>query len=69
MSEIEVVLNGETRAVPAGISVHALLEHLELQPRLIVVEHNGEILRRDGYSAVSVKAGDALELVHFVGGG
>jgi sulfur carrier protein len=69
MDEIEVMLNGETRAVPAGISVHELLEHLELQPRLIVVEHNGEILRRDGYAGVCVHAGDALELVHFVGGG
>jgi sulfur carrier protein len=69
MAEIDVTLNGETRTVPAGISVHGLLEHLELQPRLIVVEHNGEILRRDGYTGVSVQAGDAIELVHFVGGG
>jgi sulfur carrier protein len=69
MTEIDVTLNGETRTVPAGISVHGLLEHLELQPRLIVVEHNGEILRRDGYTDVSVQAGDAIELVHFVGGG
>jgi thiamine biosynthesis protein ThiS len=69
VTEIDVTLNGETRAIPAGISVHELLEHLELQPRLIVVEHNGEILRREGYSDVSVQAGDALELVHFVGGG
>jgi sulfur carrier protein len=69
MSEIAVRLNGEDRTVPAGLSVHALLEHLELHPRLVVVERNGEILRRDAYAGAEVRAGDTLELVHFVGGG
>ena len=66
---IEVSINGEPRAVPPDISVHELLELLELDPRLIVVEHNGEILRRDAYPAAALAAGDVLELVHFVGGG
>lgn len=66
---ITVRLNGEAREVPAGLSVEALLLHLELHPRLVVVEHNGEILRREGYEAVPVREGDTLELVHFVGGG
>lgn len=66
---IEVRLNGEDRVVPSGVSVQGLLEHLELQPELVVVEHNGDILRRDRYDEVAVEAGDVLELVHFVGGG
>lgn len=66
---IEVQLNGEGRPVPSGVTVRGLLEHLELQPELVVVERNGEILRRDRYAEVLVEAGDVLELVHFVGGG
>lgn len=66
---IGVRLNGEEREVPSGVSVEGLLEHLELQPELVVVERNGDILRRDRYSEVAVEAGDVLELVHFVGGG
>jgi thiamine biosynthesis protein ThiS len=66
---IEVQLNGEERAVPAGVSVRELLEHLELRPEMIVVERNGDILRRERYSDVAIEAGDVLELVHFVGGG
>jgi sulfur carrier protein len=66
---IEVRVNGDVRAVPAGLDVPALLEHLELNPRMVVVEHNGEILRRDALAGVPVRAGDTLELVHFVGGG
>lgn len=69
MSTIEVRVNGEERSVPGGLSVHALLEHLGLQPRLVVVERNGDILRRESYPDAPVEAGDALELVHFVGGG
>ena len=66
---IEVQLNGEGREVPAGLSVRALLEHLALQPAMVVVERNGDILRRDSYAEVAVEEGDVLELVHFVGGG
>jgi thiazole synthase len=66
---IEIQLNGEGRAIPAGLSVKDLLEHLSLQPSLVVVERNGDILRRDSYPEVPVESGDVLELVHFVGGG
>lgn len=68
-STVRVRLNGEPREVPGGVSVEELLEHLELHPRLVVVEHNGEILRRDGYADAAVREGDTFELVHFVGGG
>ena len=68
-TEIRVRLNGEERSVPAGLSVAALLGHLGLNPRLVVVEHNGDILRRDGLDDAAVGDGDQLEVVHFVGGG
>ena len=67
--EIEVKLNGQTRRVAAGRTIVELLTDLGLNPLLIVVEHNREILERDTYALTEVKAGDTLELVHFVGGG
>lgn len=66
---ITVRVNGDERAVPAGLSVAGLLEHLGLNPRMVVVEHNGDILRREALGDASVREGDRLELVHFVGGG
>lgn len=66
---IAVTINGDAREIPAGRSVRALLDTLGLHPRLVVVEHNREILDRERYDATEVRAGDALELVHFVGGG
>ena len=66
---IRVHLNGEDREVPAGITVRGLLESLALEPRLVVVERNREILSRQRYDEVQLREGDTLELVHFVGGG
>ena len=66
---IRVHLNGEDRDVPAGLTVRGLLESLALEPRLVVVERNREILSRTRYDEVQVREGDTLELVHFVGGG
>ena len=66
---IRVELNGKERDVRAGLTVRGLLETLELEPGLVVVERNREILARDRYDEVAVREGDRLELVHFVGGG
>ncbi len=67
---IALTVNGEPRAIPEGSTLADLLGTLQLDPRLIVVEHNREILRdRDAYSTLELVPGDILELVHFVGGG
>lgn len=68
-SDIRVVVNGEERRVPPGVTVRGLLERLDLEPSLVVVERNREILERDRYDEVEIEEGDRLELVHFVGGG
>jgi sulfur carrier protein len=68
-SGIMVQVNGRKREVPRGITVEALLESLELNPSLVVVEHNREILDRGRYGEIPVQEDDVLELVHFVGGG
>ncbi|HEX7337800.1 MAG TPA: sulfur carrier protein ThiS [Gemmatimonadales bacterium] len=69
MSELEIVLNGETRRVPAPATVADLLRHLGLDPRTVVVELNRQIVRRPRLEETPLSNGDAVELVHFVGGG
>ena len=66
---ITVRINGDCRQVPAGLHLETLLEWLGYRPRLVVVEFNGEILRRDGWSEQRVVESDALEVVTIVGGG
>lgn len=67
--EIEIVANGEPRTIPPGTTVAEFLSAHELDPDLVVVERNGEILRRAEYGSIALGPGDALEIVHFVGGG
>jgi sulfur carrier protein len=69
LTQINVAINGEARQIPPGKTVTDLLTDLGLHPRLIVVEHNRVILDREQYAHTEVRDGDALELVHFVGGG
>ena len=67
---VRVVVNGEPRALPAGQTLADLLRAHDLDPRLVVVERNREILRdRAAFATLALEDGDALELVHFVGGG
>jgi thiamine biosynthesis protein ThiS len=68
-SGISVRVNGEARDVPAGMTVREMLRSFDLEPSMIVVEHNGDIVRRERYDEIAVREGDAFELVHFVGGG
>lgn len=66
---MRIRLNGKDREVSRGLTVRSLLEELELHPGMVVVELNRQILEREGYGDVPVSEGDAIELVHFVGGG
>ena len=69
MDEMEIVLNGDPRRVPAPTTLEGLLAHLELDPRTVVVEHNRRIARRPQLGDAVLAPGDTVELVHFVGGG
>jgi thiamine biosynthesis protein ThiS len=66
---IDVVINGEPRTIAPGVTLLELLAELALDPRAVVVEHNRQIVRRPALGDVRVAPGDAIELVHFVGGG
>ena len=66
---IRVKLNGKDREIQPGLSIHRLVESLDLNPQLIVVELNREILARERLEEIEVSEGDQVELVHFVGGG
>ncbi|HET8633694.1 MAG TPA: sulfur carrier protein ThiS [Gemmatimonadales bacterium] len=67
--ELTVTLNGEPRALAAPLSLEGLLQQLGLDPRAVVVEHNRRIVRRAQLAETAVAQGDAIEVVHFVGGG
>ena len=66
---IRVVVNGEPREVPQGLTVDRLLARLEIDPGRVAVELNRSIVRKPDWPAASVEDGAQLEIVWFVGGG
>ncbi len=66
---MNVEVNGKSREFVAGGSVLDLLREFEIDPRMVVVERNREIVRRDALDLVEVEDGDRFEIVQFVGGG
>src|ERR1700733_2345572 len=68
-ANLNVTLNGEARALNAGLTVKTMLETLGLDPAKIAVERNLEIVPRSAYSQIAVTEGDRFEIVHFIGGG
>ena len=66
---IQVVLNGEPRSIPAGLTVDRLLIFLEMEPSRVAVELDREIVRKPAWAEAEVRDGAEIEVVWFVGGG
>jgi thiamine biosynthesis protein ThiS len=64
-----IQLNGEPRTLADGLTIAALVEQLGLPLGKVAVERNLEIVPRSTLADVFLADGDALEIVHFVGGG
>ncbi len=62
-------MNGESRAMDAGTTVADLVATLGLGPRRIAVEVNRAVVPRADYAVTALRDGDAVEIIHFVGGG
>ena len=66
---IDVVINGQARAVNTGTTVEMLIAELGLGDRRVAVERNREVIPRAAHATTVLADGDRLELVTFVGGG
>ena len=62
-------LNGEPFEIAGPVTISTLLADLEIDYRLVAVEHNLTIIKRAQYDAVVINEGDEVEVVRFVGGG
>ena len=64
-----LLLNGEQREFPDGLTLAALVDLLGMKADRVAVELNLEIVPRTKWQDTNLKSGDRLEIVHFVGGG
>ncbi|MFC4846439.1 sulfur carrier protein ThiS [Hephaestia sp. GCM10023244] len=66
---ITIHVNGAQQRVAAGLTLAGLAAQLGLAPEKVAVERNLEVVPRSTLADVRVEEGDAIEIVHFVGGG
>lgn len=65
---MKLTVNGEDATVELGVTVTRLLLALGITGP-VAVERNGEVVPRAAHAETVLEAGDAIEIVHFVGGG
>lgn len=68
-NSIPLQVNGEAKTCPPQTLLPSYLQQIGLNPRLVAVEYNGEILHRQFWDSTYLQAGDRLEIVTIVGGG
>jgi thiamine biosynthesis protein ThiS len=66
---LQITLNGDKYEVAGPLTVTDLLVRLEIDARRVAVEHNLVVLKRDAFDRTTVREGDEVEIVNFVGGG
>ncbi|MGS2777657.1 sulfur carrier protein ThiS [Robertmurraya sp. GLU-23] len=65
-----IYVNGKETLLETGTNtIMTLIESYELNPKVVIVEHNKDIVAKENYESTILEHGDHIELVHFVGGG
>lgn len=62
-------VNGERLFISGATTVGGLLRELAIEPGAVAVEVNLVIVKKADYEGFSLKDGDEVEIVNFVGGG
>ena len=66
---IQVQVNGEQRGCRVDATVGDLLRELAIKTERVAVELNLEIMDRKDFDRRSLKQGDRVEILSFIGGG
>lgn len=66
---MQVNVNGKAVELPDNSSILVLLEQLDMTTGRLAVELNTEIVPRSQHANTVLKHGDAVEIVHAIGGG
>ena len=66
----KIIVNGEAQEVQLPISLTELIrKNNVLQPEMVSVQVNDDFVDRDEWDKVSIKEGDAVDFLYFMGGG
>ena len=66
---MKIILNGGQKELAGQMTLTSLINNFCKNPRYVVAELNGAIVKKNGWDDSTLKDGDSVELVNFVGGG
>lgn len=66
---MQLTVNGERKEFKPEITLHELLGELKISPQAVAVELNLNIVSKKSFENTTLKDGDKLEIISFVGGG
>ena len=66
----KIIINGEAQEVQLPITLTELIrKNNVLQPEMVSVQVNDDFVDRDEWDDVTIKEGDAVDFLYFMGGG
>lgn len=66
---MKILVNGETKEFPDGLSLEELIQKLGVRKETVVAEVNRKIVQDPQRAGCKLAEGDQVELIQFVGGG
>ncbi len=66
---MQITVNGKPREIAGETDLPSFLRTFDINPKLVAVAINGEVVPKRAYAEARVREGDALEVVRMVGGG
>jgi len=66
---ITLTINGREEQLEREMSIADFLQQRAINPRIVAVARNGEVVDRGCYATTLLRANDVIEIVRAVGGG
>lgn len=66
---VKVRINGKEENVKKGSTILAVLEEKSVQPEMVAVELNGDLLEKEELANQTLNQGDTLEFLYYMAGG
>jgi len=64
-----LIINGDTKEAKDGSNLLQIIQELKIEDKVMAAAVNMNIVKKDSWAEYKPQNGDALELLHFVGGG
>ena len=66
---MKILINGETRQLGQSKTITTLVADLGLEPKMVLIEHNGIALHRSEWSTCILSEDDRIEILQVAAGG